>query len=521
MSFARVYSAQPDILKGTIVPVEFDISRGLNSFSVVGLADKAIDEAKDRVGAALKNSGFESPKNKNQKTTVSLAPASLKKEGTYFDLAIAIGYLLASEEIDFDAEGKLFIGELALNGEVKKVTGILPVIKSALEDGYKEAYVPEGNAEEAALIRGIKIYPVKNFSELYDHLHIIKKVKAQGETPEQIFNKKNILIQPESKIDFYPKINLTDMLDIRGQENAKRALEIAAAGRHNIALYGPPGTGKTMLARAFTGVLPPLEFDDALTVTGIHSVSGTLTETFITHPPFRSPHHSSSYVSIIGGGANPKPGEVTLAHQGVLFLDEFPEFEKRVLESLREPLEDNVVSISRARGRAIFPSNFILIAAMNPCPCGFRGSTVKPCTCMPRSIEQYAKKLSGPIVDRIDLWVSVSDIDYKKLASKNPTGVSSSIMRENIKRARDIQKNRLGTNKTNSDMSARDIEKHINLDEKLTKLLELSATRLGLSGRSYHRILKIARTIADLENSLEIKEPHLLEALQYRPKINQ
>lgn len=495
--------------------VEADISRGLHAFSIVGLPDKAVDEAKDRVGGAIKNSGFKSPKAKNEKVVISLSPADLKKEGPSFDLPIALAYLLAAKEISFNPEGKLFLGELALDGQVRAIRGVLPLTQEAVKNNFNEIFVPVENAKEAALVEGIKVYGVPNLSKLISHL--------EG---EQVEAGQAYTIKPNQKtvIDFETERNILDFADVRGQEGAKRGLEIAAAGGHNIAMYGSPGTGKTMLARAFAGILPELELADILEITGIHSIVGANQGDLVIAPPFRSPHHTSSYVSIIGGGAYPKPGEVTLAHKGVLFLDEFPEFDKRVLESLRQPLEDNVVSISRARGSALFPSNFILVAAMNPCPCGHLGSKQKACVCKPADLDRYKRKLSGPIMDRIDLWISVGNLDYKKLGEAGSDGEPSQTIKQRVLRARQKQQQRfekLGRNiKTNSDMNVRDISNFINLSEEVRNTLDQSAERLQLSPRAYHRVIKLARTIADLANEAEITTDHILEAIQYRPKVS-
>ncbi len=408
MSFARVYSAQTYLLKGKIVTVEIDITKNtLHNFTLVGLPDKAVEESKDRMSSALKNSGFTSPKNQNQKIVVSLSPADLKKEGPYFDLAIALAYLLSAEEIDFDPEGRIFLGELSLNGDLQPIKGALPLADLAKRLGFKEIFVPMENAEETALVEGIIVYGARTLKNVVDHIYKIKYDKNGNPIEKE---RPKLTPQPQTIIKYQSKNPDIGFSDIRGQEGAKRGLEIAAAGGHNIAMSGPPGTGKTMLARIFSQILPNLNTDEVLEITGIHSIVGLLDETLITEPPFRAPHHTASYVSIIGGGANPKPGEVTLAHKGVLFLDEFPEFEKRVIESLRQPLEDNIVSISRARGTAIFPSNFILVAAMNPCPCGFYGDNTKECTCTSNQIAAYQKRLSGPLLDRIDLVVHVSRV---------------------------------------------------------------------------------------------------------------
>lgn len=496
MSFSRVYSAQVNVLDGELITIETDISKGLHNFSIVGLPDKAVEEARDRVGSAIKNSGFTSPKQTNQKIVVSLSPANLKKEGSYFDLGIALGYLLSTGDLKFNPDKKAFIGELSLNGDIKPVKGILPLVKSLKSTGFEEVFVPLENKEEAALIEGIKIFPAKNLIEVIKHLK-----------EEDIF-----YLQPQPTTEILAENNFAqnDFSDIRGQDSVKRALLIAAAGGHNIAMYGPPGTGKTMLARAFSGILPPLSKEDILEVTGIHSVAGTLRGALITSVPFRSPHNTSSYVSVIGGGAIPKPGEVTLAHKGVLFLDEFPEFDRRVLESLRQPLEDKVVHISRSKGTAVFPTNFILIAAMNPPDDSATAS----------DIVRFKRKISGPIMDRIDIWIDVPKIDYELLSQKEKSGKTSEELRKEILRARKKQEERFAGSliKTNSAMSVRDLDKTVILKEDVKKILNMSAEKLGLSPRAYHRIIKLSRTIADLEYSKDIETKHVLEALAYRPK---
>lgn len=520
MAFAKVYSAQVNLLSGQIVTIEVDLSRGLHTFNVVGLPDNAVNESKDRVSSAIKNSGFKSPKAKNQKIIVSLSPADLKKEGPFFDLAIALAYMLASEDLKFDSEKKIFLGELGLDGTLRRIRGALPLVMEAKRAGFTEVYLPKENAVEAALIDGVKIFGVNNLREIVEHLKVPTKVGIPTEVGKE---KKQIKVQPKTEVVYKKERKGSDFSDVRGQEGAKRGLEIAAAGGHNIAMYGPPGTGKTMLARAFSGLLPDLSLDEVLEITGIHSVAGATRGELISAPPFRAPHHTSSYVSIIGGGTYPKPGEVTLAHKGVLFLDEFPEFEKRVIESLRQPLEDNLVSISRAKSSAIFPSNFILVAAMNPCPCGNAGNKQKACICKPSDLDRYKRKLSGPIMDRIDIWVSVGNVDYKKLGESGD-GEKSEWIKNRVTKARKIQEERFkkfGKNiKTNSEMGVKDLSNMIKLDEKVRNLLDDSAERLALSARAYHRVIKIARTIADLENSPEINSNHILEAIQYRPKVN-
>lgn len=520
MSFSRVYAAQPHLLKGKIVTIEVDITPNtLHAFTVVGLPDKAVDEAKDRMSSALKNSGFPSPKNQNQKVVISLSPADLKKEGAYFDLGIALSYLLSAGEIDFDPENRIFLGELALNGELRPIKGALPLAEEAKRAGFKEIFLPKKNAKEASVVDGIIIYGAENLKQVVDHIYIPKENK-NGEKIEP--EREKIIPQEKTEIKRVVKQHGIDFRDIRGQESAKRGLEIAAAGGHNVAMSGPPGTGKTMLARVFSHILPDLCNDDILEITGIHSIVGLLEDDLVIDPPFRAPHHTASYVSMIGGGANIKPGEVTLAHKGVLFLDEFPEFEKRVLESLRQPLEDNIVSVSRARGSAIFPSNFILVAAMNPCPCGNKGDKKKMCICKPSDLDRYKRRLSGPIMDRIDIWLTVGAVDFDKLSDEENFGESTKTIKERVKKARDIQEKRFSNAyrkiKTNSEMNVKELNNFAKLSDSVKELLNKSAERLDLSARAYHRVIKLARTIADLEGAPDITEAHILEALQYRPK---
>lgn len=513
MSVASVRSAHIVGLHAEPVSVEVDVQNGLYSFSIVGLPDKAIDESKDRIIAALKNTNLRNPKTENHKVTVSLSPANQKKEGSHFDVPIALSYLTASKQLSLPADIGWFVGELSLTGDIVPMSGVLSIAEQAKKAGALALYVPKANATEAALVQGVTVYGCSSLKELV--LHLGGAIEGVTETAE-------ITPTPHTEIVYVRPDSFLDFKDIRGQETAKRALLIAAAGGHNIALYGPPGTGKTMLARAFTGILPPLLHEEALEVTRIHSVTHTKS-TLITHPPFRSPHHTSSYVSLVGGGANPRPGEVTLAHKGVLFLDEFPEFDKRVIESLREPLEEGVISVSRAKGTFHFPASCTLIASMNPCPCGYMGSKVKRCICKPSDIDRYARKLSGPIMDRIDIWVPVQHVEYDTLVSAR-IGDESEVIKQHVEKARSFARNRFEQGnaphiKKNKDMGAKDIDRFITLSPASLELMKKLSTAYTLSPRSYHRVLRLARTIADLKQAKDITEADILEAFQYRPKL--
>ncbi|MEK7077917.1 MAG: YifB family Mg chelatase-like AAA ATPase [Patescibacteria group bacterium] len=502
---SKIYSAALVGLDAQPIEVEVDLGRGLHVFNIVGLPDKAIEEAKDRVSSAIKNSKLVPPNQSNRRVIVNLAPADLKKEGPKYDLPIALAYLMASRQISFDPEGKLFIGELALDGSIRPIFGVMPITIMAKVYGLKEIYVPKDNAQEAALVEGIDIFPAENLKEICEHL---VKIKTLSPMPPSVLPP----YKPESEHDF---------AYIKGQEFAKRALEIAAAGQHNVLMSGPPGSGKTLLARAMVSILPAMDKEEILETTKIFSVAGLIQHhaPLIRTRPFRSPHHTSSAAALVGGGSIPKPGEITLSHKGVLFLDEFPEFDRNVLESLRQPLEDGVVTVSRVKGSLTFPAKFILTATMNPCPCGFLNDPAKDCVCTPFQVQKYRRKLSGPLLDRIDLHVEVPRVQYEKLSSEAVAECSAKI-RERVEQARQTQKERFKNFgfATNGEMKLKDIKLFCRLDEPGQETIKNAVATYNLSARGYHRVLKLSRTIADLAGEESIVPDHINEALQYRPQ---
>jgi magnesium chelatase family protein len=519
---ARVYSCAVIGLEGVIVEVEVDTADGLPSVAIVGLPDAAVQESRERVQAAIKNAGMSFPR---KRLIVNLAPAAVRKEGPAYDLPIALGTLIASGQVPVGClDGSLVVGELSLDGSVRHVRGVLPMAALARQQGFQRIFTPQADAAEAALIPGLEVYPVHSLTALLAHLDGAIPIPAQpAVTPEDL-----------------PVMVQTDFAEIKGQEHVKRALEVAAAGGHNCMMVGPPGAGKTLLARALPGILPRMTIDEALDVTRIYSVADQLPPDvpLIRSRPFRSPHHTISHAGLVGGGNVPHPGEISLAHRGVLFLDELPEFGMRVLEVLRQPIEDKVVTISRAQGTLTFPASFMMVGAMNPCPCGYYGDPVKPCTCSNAIVTKYQKRISGPLLDRIDIHIQVPRVEYDKLSDRR-LGEPSAAIQARVEAAREIQRRRFSTGANqasvaqpatsiaqdtspltcNADMRPAEVRQFCTLDDTGRALMKTAMQQLQLSARAYHRVLKLARTIADLAGAEHIGPSHLAEALQYRPRL--
>lgn len=504
---ARIFSCAVVGLDGVIIEVEVDFTNGLPGMTIVGLPDAAVQESRERVQTAIRNAGLDFPR---KRVVVNLAPASVRKEGPAYDLPIALGVIVLSGYLSHQAvEDTLVVGELSLDGLVRHTRGVISIAAAARAAGYKRIIVPETDAAEAALVPDLEVIPVKTLAALFRHLagsHIIEPYLPSAE-------------------DAAPQFIPTDFAEIKGQEHVKRALEVAAAGGHNCLMVGSPGSGKTLLARALPGILPEMSIEEALDVTKIYSIADQLPPgtPLIRQRPFRAPHHTISHAGLVGGGNIPHPGEISLAHRGILFLDEFLEFGTRVLEVMRQPMEDKVVTISRAQGALTFSANFQLISATNPCPCGWHKDLLKPCTCAPSAVTKYQKRLSGPLLDRIDIHIEVPRLDYQKLSSDR-LGESSAVIRGRVQAARDIQNARfrnLGDSNVacNTDMRIGEIRKFCKLDEQSENLMRAAMAQMNLSARAYHRLLKLARTIADLAGSENIQAAHLAEALQYRPKL--